>query len=150
VTFKFWELLKNASEVSLVPKNIFFLKILNLVQSFVECKVSLADGTVRTFNVKKTSLCSVIIVFYTLKYGCKNAPLKDNMRWVDMNGVSHQHWHGAFNDGRHMCSCGEASHCKDPRDESLQSWSLTSPFYQIDEFTEDTVTATGDEFFHAT
>jgi hypothetical protein len=27
-----------------VPKNIFFLKILNLVQSFVECKVSLADG----------------------------------------------------------------------------------------------------------
>jgi hypothetical protein len=45
VTLKFWELLKNASEVTLVPKNIFFLKILNLVQSFVECKVSLADGT---------------------------------------------------------------------------------------------------------
>jgi hypothetical protein len=44
VTFKFWELLKNASEVTLVLKNIFFLKILNLVQSFVECKVSLADG----------------------------------------------------------------------------------------------------------
>jgi hypothetical protein len=37
--------LKNASEVTaLVPKNIFFLKILNLVQSFVECKVSPADG----------------------------------------------------------------------------------------------------------
>jgi hypothetical protein len=32
------------SEVTLVIKNIFFLKILNLVQSFVECKVSLADG----------------------------------------------------------------------------------------------------------
>jgi hypothetical protein len=47
VTFKFWELLKNASKVTLVPKNIFFLKILNLVQSFVECKVSLADGTSR-------------------------------------------------------------------------------------------------------
>jgi hypothetical protein len=45
VTFKFWELLKNASEVTLVPKNIFFLKILNFVQSFVECKVSLADGS---------------------------------------------------------------------------------------------------------
>ncbi len=44
VTFEFWELLKNALEVTLVPKNIFFLKILNLVQSFVECKVSLADG----------------------------------------------------------------------------------------------------------
>jgi hypothetical protein len=47
VTFKFWELLKNASEVILVPKNIFFLKILNLVQSFVECKESLADGTIK-------------------------------------------------------------------------------------------------------
>jgi hypothetical protein len=37
-------LLKNASEVTLVPKNIFSLQILNFVQSFVECKVSLADG----------------------------------------------------------------------------------------------------------
>jgi hypothetical protein len=37
-------MLKNASEVTFVPKNIFFLKILNQVQSFVECKVSLADG----------------------------------------------------------------------------------------------------------
>ncbi len=37
-------MLKNASEVTLVPKNIFFLMILNFVQSFVECKVSLADG----------------------------------------------------------------------------------------------------------
>ncbi len=37
-------MLKNASDVILVPKNIFFLKILNFVQSFVECKVSLADG----------------------------------------------------------------------------------------------------------
>ncbi len=44
VTFKFWEMLKNASEVTLVPKNIFFLKIVNIVESFVECKVSLADG----------------------------------------------------------------------------------------------------------
>ncbi len=44
VTFKFWEMLKNASEVTLVQKNIFFfLKIWNLVQSFVKCKVSLAD-----------------------------------------------------------------------------------------------------------
>jgi hypothetical protein len=46
VAFKFREMLKNASEVTLVPKNDFFsLKILNFVQSFVECKVSLADGT---------------------------------------------------------------------------------------------------------
>jgi hypothetical protein len=44
VTFKFWEMLENPSEVTLVPKNILFLKILNFVQSFVECKVSLADG----------------------------------------------------------------------------------------------------------
>jgi hypothetical protein len=36
---------KNASEVTLVPENIFFLKILNFVQSFVEWKVSLVDGT---------------------------------------------------------------------------------------------------------
>jgi hypothetical protein len=45
VTFKFFEMLKNVSEVTLVTKNIFSLKILNFVQSFVECKVSLADGT---------------------------------------------------------------------------------------------------------
>ncbi len=38
-------MLKNVSEVILVTKNIFFLKIVNFVQSFVECKVSLADGT---------------------------------------------------------------------------------------------------------
>jgi hypothetical protein len=36
--------LRYVSEVTLVPKNIFFLKILNFLQSFVECKVSLADG----------------------------------------------------------------------------------------------------------
>jgi hypothetical protein len=40
----FGEMLKNASDVTLVPKNIFNLKILNFGQSFVECKVSLADG----------------------------------------------------------------------------------------------------------
>jgi hypothetical protein len=44
VTSKFWEVLKIASEVSLVQKNLFSLKILNFVQSFVECKVSLADS----------------------------------------------------------------------------------------------------------
>jgi hypothetical protein len=37
-------MLQNASEGILVPKDIFFLKILNFVQSFVDCKVSLADG----------------------------------------------------------------------------------------------------------
>jgi hypothetical protein len=38
-------MLKNASEVTLVPKKyFFFLKFLNFVQSFVGCKVSLADG----------------------------------------------------------------------------------------------------------
>ncbi len=37
-------MLKHLSEVTLVAENIFFLKILNFVQSFVECKVSLADG----------------------------------------------------------------------------------------------------------
>jgi hypothetical protein len=36
VTFKFWEMLKDASEVTLVPTNIFLPKIFNLVQSFVE------------------------------------------------------------------------------------------------------------------
>jgi hypothetical protein len=47
VTVKIWEMLKNASEVTFVPKkkkNIFSLEVLNLVLSFVECKVSLADG----------------------------------------------------------------------------------------------------------
>jgi hypothetical protein len=37
-------MLNNASEVTLVPKGWFFLKIFTVVQSFVECKVSLADG----------------------------------------------------------------------------------------------------------
>jgi hypothetical protein len=45
VTFKFREMLKNVSEVTLVTKIFFFPKILNFVHSFVECKVSLADGT---------------------------------------------------------------------------------------------------------
>jgi hypothetical protein len=52
VTFKFWEMLKNASEVTLVPKNIFSLKILNFVQSFVECKVSLADGIFAAWTLR--------------------------------------------------------------------------------------------------
>jgi hypothetical protein len=51
VTFKFWEMLKNASEVILVPKNISFLKILKFVQSFVECKGSLADGILLNYLV---------------------------------------------------------------------------------------------------
>jgi hypothetical protein len=38
------QILGNASEVTLVPKNKFFLKILNIVQSFLDCKVSRADG----------------------------------------------------------------------------------------------------------
>jgi hypothetical protein len=44
VTFNFREMLKNASDAMLVPKIFFFLKILNFVQSFVECKVILAEG----------------------------------------------------------------------------------------------------------
>jgi hypothetical protein len=38
VVFKFWK-------ITLVPKNIFFLTFFKFVQSFVKCKVSLADGT---------------------------------------------------------------------------------------------------------
>jgi hypothetical protein len=58
VTFKFWEMLKNASGVTLVPKNIFILKILNFVQSFVECEVSLADGTLTFFRPScRTTVC---------------------------------------------------------------------------------------------
>jgi hypothetical protein len=38
-------MLENVSEVTVVTKMFFFfLKILHFVQSFVECKVSLADG----------------------------------------------------------------------------------------------------------
>ncbi len=40
-------MLKNASEVTLVPKIFFFLKIFNFVKSFVGCKVSLTDGSRR-------------------------------------------------------------------------------------------------------
>jgi hypothetical protein len=51
VTFKFCEMLKNAVEVTLVSKRVYLLKILNFVQSFVECKVSLADGTFVHANI---------------------------------------------------------------------------------------------------
>jgi hypothetical protein len=34
VTFKIWEMLKKASEVTLVPKNIFFLKMFELCANF--------------------------------------------------------------------------------------------------------------------
>jgi hypothetical protein len=49
-TFRFWELLESASKVTSVPESIFFFsKISTIVicQSFAECKVSLADGTVQ-------------------------------------------------------------------------------------------------------
>jgi hypothetical protein len=36
VTFKFWEMLKNASEVTLVPKNIFFPKYFELRAKYCE------------------------------------------------------------------------------------------------------------------
>jgi hypothetical protein len=38
-------MLKNASEITLLPKKYFFLKIFDFAQSFVECKVGLADGS---------------------------------------------------------------------------------------------------------
>ncbi len=58
MTVKFWEMLKNASEVTLLPKNIVFLKILNFVQSFVKDKVSLADGTFWRFLATNQEWCS--------------------------------------------------------------------------------------------
>jgi hypothetical protein len=61
VIFKFWELLENASEVALVPKNIFFLEILNFVQSFVECKVSLADGMYTTRSQQQRTYDELLI-----------------------------------------------------------------------------------------
>ncbi len=46
MAFKFWEMLKNASEVTLVQKKKKkFLAFFEYVQSFVKFKVSLADGT---------------------------------------------------------------------------------------------------------
>jgi hypothetical protein len=45
VTFKFWELLKNGSEVALVPKKIFSKKMWTWCQVVWSAKVSLADGT---------------------------------------------------------------------------------------------------------
>jgi hypothetical protein len=52
MAFKFVEMLKNASNVTLVIKNIIFLKILNFVQGFVKYKVSLADGILRDISYK--------------------------------------------------------------------------------------------------
>ncbi len=70
VTFKFWEMLKNASAVILTLKKFFFffLKILNLVQSFVECEVSLTDGnSPRPLCPRRTSypMVSLATVLYT-------------------------------------------------------------------------------------
>jgi hypothetical protein len=71
-------MLKNASEGILAPKNTFFLKILNFVQSFVDCKVSLADGSSRhtwVLNcsaVRSTSSSRSFIFhlpFQTINYG---------------------------------------------------------------------------------
>ncbi len=57
MTFNFWEMLKNASEVTLVPKKIFFLlKDLNFLQSFVEYKVSLADGIFKNLPLLKNCM----------------------------------------------------------------------------------------------
>jgi hypothetical protein len=46
VTFKIWEMLKDALQVTLIPKKI--LKNFELCASFVESKESLADGTLVT------------------------------------------------------------------------------------------------------
>jgi hypothetical protein len=74
VTLKFWEMLKNASEVTLVPKNVFFLKSLNLVQSFVECKVSLADGSSTFCCSESASQCQVeaelMLIYLKVKSIC--------------------------------------------------------------------------------
>ncbi len=63
MTFKFWEMLKNASEETLVPNNIFFLKLLNFVQSFVECKVSLVDGNVIERFCELLALKSLLLLY---------------------------------------------------------------------------------------
>jgi hypothetical protein len=44
-------MLKNVSEITVVTKNISFLKNLYLVQSYVECEVSLADGNFQQFKL---------------------------------------------------------------------------------------------------
>jgi hypothetical protein len=46
---------KNALEVTLVPNNLSFLKILNFVQSFGEFKVSLADGSLGSSQSESSS-----------------------------------------------------------------------------------------------
>ncbi len=71
VTFKFWEMLKNRSEVTLVrivPKNIFFLKNFNFVQSFVECKVSLADGNLISYSVFHSWKTNWVFLFFCSNY----------------------------------------------------------------------------------
>jgi hypothetical protein len=63
VTFKFWETLKNASEVTLVPKKSF-VTILNFVQRFVDCKLSKADGMSAIFSIRCTGH-NITIFFFT-------------------------------------------------------------------------------------
>jgi hypothetical protein len=58
VTFKFWKMLKDASEVTLVPKNVSCLKIWNFVQSYMECKVPSASLTLHS-----TKLCTKFKIF---------------------------------------------------------------------------------------
>jgi hypothetical protein len=58
VTFKFWEVFKNASELILVPKNIFFLKVLNFVQSFAINKKNEGNKSCRETLDLQTLFCS--------------------------------------------------------------------------------------------
>jgi hypothetical protein len=57
-------MLKNASDVTSVPKNIFSLKMLNFVQSFVECKVRLADGMFEDENEMRILRRLLILVSF--------------------------------------------------------------------------------------
>jgi hypothetical protein len=45
-------MLKDASEVTKMLRNIVFLEILNFLQSVVECKVSLADGNFEPYYAR--------------------------------------------------------------------------------------------------
>jgi hypothetical protein len=62
-------MLKNASEVTLVLKSNFFQRFLNFVQSYVEGKVSLADGMYIERKFLMWDQPKPVPLFYIAAYG---------------------------------------------------------------------------------
>jgi hypothetical protein len=78
-------MLENGSEVTIVP--FFSLKILNFMQSFVECKVSLADGMYVRYITVALTFTSICHSTMNRCMGFAYAFLARHLRWsLRVNG----------------------------------------------------------------